>query len=96
MRNVLRLTVAIGVLAAPAVAHAEGAPQSNVPAEGQKEKKVCQRVVVTGSNMPKRVCRSASEQAAVEKANARRTADYINEKNSRGGLAAGTGEPKGK
>jgi len=57
-------------LAAPGIAAAQAsdsATTEQADAKPEKEKKVCRRVIDTGSVMPKRVCVTASQAAAQER-----------------------------
>jgi hypothetical protein len=67
----IRLTASLALIAAalgaPSIAatRATGtASTEQADAKPEKEKKVCRRVIDTGSVMPKRVCVSASQAAA--------------------------------
>lgn len=53
----LSLTLAVASAAAP-----DGTPTTQ-PAKPAKPKKVCQKIEMTGSTVPKRVCRTVAEPA---------------------------------
>ena len=47
--------------AAPATAASPVVSDTDKPAKSVKRKKVCQKIEVTGSSVPKRVCRTVTE-----------------------------------
>lgn len=49
--------------AAPEAAGSPTAHDTDKPAKPMKRKKVCQKIEMTGSSVPKRVCRTVSEPA---------------------------------
>jgi hypothetical protein len=62
----LSVTVLAAALATPAIAATPPAKEAKPIAE----KKICRSSVATGSIMPKRVCRTSSEWAQIDRANA--------------------------
>jgi hypothetical protein len=62
----MRFVVTIALVAF-AAACATSAPSDGDSAAGAAEKKTCKRTMVMGSNVPKNVCHTAEEWAAIDK-----------------------------
>lgn len=76
------------LLAGTAAPDTAPAPNGPTAASQANEKKICRRIEVTGSNLPKRDCRTKSEWQTLAKSQerARELARSQNTDSSRGGL----------
>jgi len=84
MRTICLFAVIAFGLAAPA--SAEDAAKADKPA---KEKRVCRRQVGTGTIMPKSICRSAKDWAAIDEAQAKATDHLLDDTRRPGGPGVG-------
>ena len=92
---ITRLAAPLALLAlscaGPALAAADGDPHAGHPTEraaeagatGDKERKVCRMETRTGSNMPRRVCRTVAQMEADQRA-----AEQFRDRQNRTGTSA--------
>ena len=86
--RLLACLLAAAPLSAPVMADtATPTPTAEASATPPAEKKICRTALRTGSNMPRRICHSRAEWAAIDAQNGDATERSLNQRGMSGGTA---------